>query len=216
MADTTERAQQILEDVVTKARERAKVRVGVLRAKYPKETRQALARRLVKSFSRRAGLGGAATGVASLISFGLALPAGVAVTLALEAELLLSLLELYGLDSSGEVGRLRLYALWAGTGIADAAKSVGLKMGAEAIGAALAGSLPAKIIAKLNPAIVKFLLKRLGLTWVPKAMKLWPIIGAPIGYVVDSTALSTLGATAIKALDAEALRVAAEKAPVVG
>jgi hypothetical protein len=215
MAEVTDRAQQIFDDVVSKARERARHRVAVLRAKYPKESRPTLAKRLVKSFSRRAGLGGAATGVVSFMSLGLALPAGVAVTLALEAELLLSLLELYGLDTSGEIGRLRLYALWAGTGLADAAKSVGLKLGAEAVGAALAGSLPARLIAKLNPALVKFLLKRLGLSWVPKAMKLWPVIGAPIGYMVDSTALTTLGSSAISTLEAEVGRMASVKVEAV-
>lgn len=200
--DLSSGAAKLLEEVVIRARSRAHDRVGVLRAKYPKESRHTLGDRIVASFARRAGLGGAATGALSLLSLPVGLPAGIALTLAIEAEMLLSLLELYGIDTSGEAGRLKLYAVWAGSGLTDAAKNLGLVLGADAIAAVLAGSLPARIIARLNPALVRFVLKRLGLGWMPKALKLWPIVGAPIGYLVDSTALRTLGRSAHATIEA--------------
>ena len=205
---------QFLDDVADRARVRARDRVGGLRRRYPDSTRRELADRLVKSFSRRAGLGGAATGALSLLSLPLGLPAGVALTLGIEAELLLALLELYDVDTSGSAGRVKLYALWAGSGLADAAKSVGLVMGADALGVVLAGTLPARLIGRLNPALVKLVLRRLGLGWMPKVMKLWPIIGAPIGYVVDSTALRTLGIGAIATLESVVAAKAADAAVV--
>jgi hypothetical protein len=201
----------LLDEVVRKAQGRAADRVRILRATYPKEARRALAERLVTTFARRAGLGGAATGALSLVSLPIGLPAGIALTLALEAELLLSLLELYGLEGTGERGKLRMYALWAGGGLADAAKSVGMKAGAEAIGRVLAGSLPARLIAKLNPVLVRAVLRRIGMGWLPRALKFWPVLGAPIGYVVDSSALRTLGRASIASLESmPATPVAAE------
>ena len=65
-----------------------------------------------------------------------------------EAELLFTLIALYGLSTSGEVGRLRLYAIWAGAGFADAAKTAGVRLGANAVRRVLTGSLPARIIAR--------------------------------------------------------------------
>jgi hypothetical protein len=147
---------------------------------------------------------GAATGTLSLVSLPVGLPAGVALTLAQEAKLLRGLLEIYGLDAEGEKGEMKLYALWLGAGFADAAKSAGLHLGRNVIGRALAGSLPARLIAKLNPVLLKAILARIGLGWIPRVLKLWPIVGAPIGFVVDRAALRALGAEALDTLDRRA------------
>jgi len=85
--------------------------------------------------------------------------------------LIFALLELYGVDTEGEQGQLKLYALWAGAGFADAAKSVGLRAGATAVGRVLRGSLPGRIIRRLNPVLWKAILRRLGLEWLPRAAK---------------------------------------------
>jgi len=204
----------VIDDLLMKARERAQRRAAKLRAEHPGETSRQLGERLVKRFAFRAGLVGAATGALSLVSLGLGLPAGVALTLAAEAELIFALLALYGIDSAGDAGRARLYALWAGAGFADAAKSAGLRLGANAVGRVLAGSLPARIIARLNPVLLKLILRRLGLGWIPKALKLWPLIGAPVGFVLDRAALRALGAAALDTLDA-APRRRGRKSPAV-
>ena len=186
---------------VEKARERAKFRVAALRLEHPGQDEVALGRRLVAAAALRAGLAGAATGTLALVTLPIGLPAGVAASLFLEAELIFSLLELYESDTSGEEGRLKLYALWAGAGFADAAKSVGLKAGATAIGRVLRGTLPVRIIRRLNPALLKAILRRLGLGWLPRAAKLWPLLGAPISFVLDRAALQTLGDATLATLD---------------
>ena len=187
--------------IVDDARGRARGRVAALRAEHAGEHEIELGRRLIKSAANRAGWYGAATGTLALITLPVGLPAGVAVSLYLEAELIFALLELYGLETEGEAGRLKLYALWAGAGFADAAKSVGLRTGARAIGKVLWESLPGQLIRKLNPVLLKAILKRLGLGWLPRALKLWPILGAPISYVLDRAALKTLGDATLATLD---------------
>jgi len=185
-----------------------------LREAHPTDSRKELAERLVKSHARRAGLGGAVTGALALVALPVGLPAGVAVTMAVEASLLLSLLELYGFPASGTRGRTRLYALWAGGGLADAARSAGLKAGADLAGRAIAGSLPARVIARLNPVLLRAILRRLGLGWVPRALKLWPVLGAPLGYIVDAAAMRALGRAAVATLEsAAAARPAPRAAP---
>jgi hypothetical protein len=188
-------------DLVEKARARARGRVAALRAEHPGEDEVDVGRRLVRSAANRAGWWGAATGTLALITLPVGLPAGVAVSLFLEAELIFSLLELYGLETEGEQGRLRLYALWAGAGFADAAKSVGLRAGAQFIGRVLWESLPGQIIRRLNPALLKAILRRLGLGWLPRALKLWPVLGAPIAYALDRAALRNLGEATLATLD---------------
>jgi hypothetical protein len=195
------KAASLLEDVVARSEARAAGRVAALRTQHPQAPKKELATRLVKSFARRAGLGGAATGALSLVSLPVGLPAGIALTLAIEAELLLSLLKLYDIDTSGTAGRVRLYALWAGSGVADAAKNLGLVWGTEAVATIIVGSLPIRIISRLHPALVRLVLRRLGLGWLPKVLKLWPLVGAPIGYVFDSTALRKLGDGAVATLE---------------
>ncbi len=116
------------------AQRRAAGRVEGLRARFPQASRRELGERLVRSGALRAGLLGAATGTLALIALPIGLPAGVAVTLLLEAELLFALIALYGLSVRGPAGRLRLYALWAGAGFADAAKGAGLRLGASSRG----------------------------------------------------------------------------------
>src|SRR5438445_252818 len=108
---------------------------------------------------------------------------------------------LCGRSARGPSGRLRLYALWAGAGFADAAKGAGLRVGADAAGRAIAGSLPARIIARLNPVLLRAILRRLGLGWLPRALKMWPVLGAPIGFALDRAALRALGLAALDTLD---------------
>ena len=155
----------------------------------------------MRGSAMRGALVGAATGTLALITLPLALPAGIALTLLLEAELLLSLIALYGFSTAGESGRLRLYALWAGAGFADAAKSAGVRLGANAVRRALAGSLPARIIARINPVLLRAILRRLGLGWLPRAARLWPLLGAPVGFALDRAALRALGSAALDVLD---------------
>ena len=202
--DTDKPPASMLDRIAALAEARAQARVAKLRARHPRATRRELAELLVASFSRRAGWGGAATGAMALASFGLGLPAGVAVALGLQAELVASLLALYGLEASGEAGRLKLFALWAGSGLSDAAKSVGLRTGAEALGHVLAGSLPARLGEKLHPLLVRAILKRVGLGWLPRALELWPLAGAPLGYLVDSRMARALGRASVEALEASA------------
>jgi len=184
------------------ARRRAAKRVDSLRARFPEASRRELGEQLVRSSSLRAGLLGAATGTLALIVLPVGLPAGVALTLLLEAELLFALIALHGLSATGSAGRLRLYALWAGGGFADAAKGAGLRLGADAVGRALSGSLPARIIARLNPVLLRAILRRLGLGWLPRALKMWPLLGAPVGFALDRAALRTLGLAALDTLEA--------------
>ena len=119
-----------LDAIVEKARQRARFRVAALRLEHPGQDEVALGRRLVASMAVRAGFAGAATGALSLVALPLGLPAGIAVSLLLEAELIFALLEVYEMETEGEQGRIKLYALWAGAGFADAAKSVGMRAGA--------------------------------------------------------------------------------------
>jgi hypothetical protein len=162
----------------------------------------------------RAGLLGAATGTLSLVALPVGLPAGVAISLLLEAELIFALLELYGVDTEGEQGQLKLYALWAGAGFADAAKSVGLRAGATAVGRVLRGSLPGRIIRRLNPVLWKAILRRLGLEWLPRAAKFWPVLGAPIAFALDRAALRALGDATLATLD-DAARARRRARPTV-
>jgi len=190
-----------LDAIMEKARQRARFRVAALRLEHPGQDEVALGRRLVAEMALRAGFAGAATGMLSLVALPLGLPAGIAVSLLLEAELIFALLELYGLDTEGNQGRLKLYALWAGAGFADAAKSVGMRAGATAIGRVLRGSLPGRIIRRLNPELVKAILRRLGLGWLPRAARFWPLLGAPVGFLLDRAALRTLGEATLATLD---------------
>ena len=188
------------------ARGRARRRADEFRARYPGEDPRALGERLVRSQANRAGLAGGVTGTLALVALPLGLPAGVAVSLFFEAELLLALLAVYDLETGGDKGTLRLYALWAGAGFADAAKAAGLRAGASAVGRAIAGSLPARIIARLNPVLLRAILRRLGLGWLPRALKMWPVLGAPIGFAMDRAALRALGFAALDTLDAATAR----------
>jgi hypothetical protein len=190
-----------LDGIVEKARDRARFRIAALRLEHPGQDEVSLGRRLIATMALKAGLAGAATGTLSLVALPLGLPAGVAISLLLEAELIFSLLELYEVDTEGDQGRLKLYALWAGAGFADAAKSVGMRAGAGAVGRVLRGSLPVRLIRRLNPALLKAILRRLGLEWIPRAAKFWPVLGAPIGFALDRAALRTLGEATLARLD---------------
>jgi hypothetical protein len=205
---------QRLDAIAEKARERARFRIAALRLEHPGQDEVALGRRLVASMALRAGLLGAATGTLSLIALPVGLPAGVAISLLLEAELIFALLELYGVDTEGEQGQLKLYALWAGAGFADAAKTVGLRAGATAVGRVLRGSLPGRIIRRLNPVLWKAILRRLGLEWLPRAAKFWPVLGAPIGFALDRAALRALGDATLATLD-DAARARRRARPTV-
>lgn len=195
---------EFLEELIDKARLKARAKVAALRLEHPSEDEVDLGRRLVRSAATRAGLWGAATGTIALVAMPIGLPAGVAASLGVEAQLIFALLELYGVDTEGEQGRLRLYALWLGAGFADAAKSAGLRMGARALGRVLWESLPGQLIRRLNPVLLKAILKRLGLGWLPRAFKLWPILGAPIAFALDRAAVRTLGDATLATLDDEA------------
>ena len=86
-------------------------------------------------------------------------------------------------------------------GFAGAAKSVGMRAGATAMGRVLRGSLPGRIIRRLNPELVKAILRRLGLGWLPRAARFWPLLGAPVGFLLERAALRTLGEATLATLD---------------
>jgi len=65
----------------------------------------------------------------------------------------------------------------------------------------LRGSLPVRIIRRLNPALLKAILRRLGLEWLPRAVKFWPVLGAPVAFALDRAALRTLGEATLATLD---------------
>jgi len=199
--DSKAQSPRWLDPLLQLARRRATDRAAALRSRFPEATPRELGERLVRGSAMRGALVGAATGTLALITLPLALPAGIALTLLLEAELLFSLIALYGFSTAGESGRLRLYALWAGAGFADAAKSAGVRLGANAVRRALAGSLPARIIARINPVLLRAILRRLGLGWLPRAARLWPLLGAPVGFALDRAALRALGSAALDVLD---------------
>jgi hypothetical protein len=194
---------EFFEKVVDKARTRARARVAAVRAAHPGEDREALGRRLVRSAANRAGLYGAATGTLALVTLPVGVPAGIAATLLVEAELIFALLEVFDIDTGGEAGRVRLFALWAGAGFADAAKNAGLSAGASALGRILRDSLPGRIIRRLNPELIRAILKRLGLGWLPRTLKLWPVLGAPISFALDRAAVRALGEATLAALQEE-------------
>src|SRR5260221_5351874 len=91
-------------DVVENARKRGRARVAALRVEFPGEHETDLGRRLVRSAATRAGWYGAATGTLALITLPIGLPAGIAVSLLLHAELIFALLQPYGLETEGEAG----------------------------------------------------------------------------------------------------------------
>ena len=192
------------DEVIERGRTRARARVAAQRALHPGEDQVALGRRLIGAAALRAGFAGAATGTLALVAFPLGLPVGIGASLFFEAELIFELLELYDLPTAGDEGRLKLYALWAGAGFADAARSVGLRAGARALGQALRGSLPGRIIRRLNPALIRAILRKLGLGFLPKAARLWPLLGAPLAFAFDRAALLALGEGALATLDDEA------------
>src|SRR5262249_3218255 len=165
-----------LDGIVEKARDRARFRIAALRLEHPGQDEVTLGRRLIGSMALKAGFAGAATGTLSLVALPVGLPAGIALPPLLQARVTFSPLRLSEVDTEGDQGRLKLYALWAGAGFADAAKSVGMRAGAGAVGRVLRGSLPVRLIRRLNPALLKAILRRLGLEWIPRAAKFWPVL----------------------------------------
>ncbi|TMA14037.1 MAG: hypothetical protein E6J86_09820 [Deltaproteobacteria bacterium] len=69
------------------------------------------------------------------------------------------------------------------------------------MGRVLRGSLPGRIIRRLNPELVKAILRRLGLGWLPRAARFWPLLGAPVGFFLERAALRTLGEATLATLD---------------
>jgi hypothetical protein len=68
----------------------------------------------------------------------------------------------------------------------------------------LEGSVPVRIIRRLNPALLKAILRRLGLGWLPRTARLWPLLGAPVSFMLDRAALRALGNATLATLDDEA------------
>src|SRR5260370_33610026 len=79
-----------------------------------------------------------------------------------------------------------------------------MRTGAEVIGRILTESLPGQIIRRLNPVLVKAILRRLGLGWLPRALKLCPVLGAPIAFALDRAAVPPLGDATPATLDDQA------------
>src|SRR4051812_37808129 len=91
--------------LLAKARVRARRRAEELRARYPGEDPRTLGERLVRSQANRAGLAGGVTAILALVTLPVGLPAGMASALFFEAELLLALLAVYGLETGGDRDR---------------------------------------------------------------------------------------------------------------
>ncbi len=188
--------------LLERARERGKAKAEAVRARpgNQRRSRFELGEELVRRSALRAGLLGAATGTLALFTLPISLPRASRARSSSRRSSSSPCSRSTGSTAAASWGGCASPRSGWGRSCRRRQERRAARL-ANLLGRALAGTLPARPIARLEPALLRAILKRFGLGFVPRLFKLWPILAAPIGFVLDRAALRALGRSALDALE---------------
>jgi hypothetical protein len=153
---------------------------------------EAAVHQLIRVHVRLAATTGFVTGLGGLLTLPVAIPVGVGGYYLLGARLAAGVAHLRGYDVHSEDVRTAVLLTMLGSAGTEIVKDAGIKIGTKGLAAALA-KVPGKVFIEINKKVGFRLVTKGGTKGVINGGKLVPLIGGPIGAIVDGVSMKATG-----------------------
>ncbi len=145
----------------------------------------------------KAGTAGFISGLGGLITLPVAVPANIASVLYIQVRMIAAIAHIGGHDVHDDRVQALCYMCMAGSGAADAAKDIGIKIGTK-ITEKMISNISRSTINQINKAVGFRLVTKFGSTGAINLGKAVPIVGGLLSGTIDSVTTKTIGSVAIK------------------
>lgn len=132
----------------------------------------------------KCGLSGFLSGLGGLLVLPIAVPANVGSVLYVQLRMIAVIAKMGGFDVRSDQVQTLVYACLTGSAIADVLKQAGIEVG-EKFAIAAINKIPGKVLISINKKVGFRLLTKFGEKGVVNFVKLVPLTGGLIGWVVD-------------------------------
>lgn len=187
----------LFETVLSVRGEAIRERVARLRAAFPAQSPDDLARLLVRQRAFYSGVAGGVASLGGIAALPLALPASLASSLFFQIEVVLSVAHLYGHDLHDEARRTDFVAVFLGDRAAEILRG-GASTPRELALAEAQRFLTPETLLLLWKAFGTRLLARTGRRSLLAAARLVPVVAGPIGFAADYASTRSIGKAAVR------------------
>jgi hypothetical protein len=169
--------------------------VDHLRARYPKLSDDALARKIVSRRALKTGMIGALTAAGGLPSLPFTVPASVVITWRIQVFTIMAIAHVYGQLDQTEDLRTDIYMILAGDAAKEALKRMGVQVSRDVTHYSIRNLITKSTITRANRLLGKRILSASGKKTL---VRLVPLVGAAVGFIFDWTAAQAFGRHAVE------------------
>ncbi len=157
-----------------------------------------LARKIVRRKSFKNGLVGAATGVGGILTLPVSVPGDLIASWRIQVFMACSVAYAYGHTPETTDLKTDVYLILAGDAAKEALKRVGIEIGKQVTKKAVERYITREVMKKIWRVVGQRVITKAGQKSLTSFTKMVPLVGAPIGYVLDYSAARSVGHFAIK------------------
>lgn len=157
-----------------------------------------LAQKILQRKSIKNGLIGAITGIGGLITLPVSIPTDLVCSWRIQASMAFSIAYIYGHTKDTTDLKTDLYLILAGDSGKNALKRFGIEISKNITKKAVDKYITRDIMVKIWKVVGQKIITKAGEKSMISFMKMVPLVGAPVGFVIDWTSSQAVGRIAIK------------------
>ena len=157
-----------------------------------------LAQKVLNRKSIKNGLIGAVTGLGGLITLPVSIPSDLVCSWRIQASMAFSISYIYGHTKDTTDLKTDLYLILAGDSGKEVLKRFGIEISKNITKKAVDRYITRDIMVKIWRVVGRKIITKAGEKSMTSFMKMVPLVGAPVGFVIDWTSAQAVGRIAIK------------------
>lgn len=157
-----------------------------------------LAQKVLNRKSIKNGLIGAVTGLGGLITLPVSIPSDLVCSWRIQASMAFSISYIYGHTKDTKDLKTDLYLILAGDSGKEVLKRFGIEISKNITKKAVDRYITRDIMVKIWRVVGRKIITKAGEKSMTSFMKMVPLVGAPVGFVIDWTSAQAVGRIAIK------------------
>lgn len=157
-----------------------------------------LAKKVLHRKSIKNGLIGAITGLGGLITLPVSIPTDLVCSWRIQASMAFSISYIYGHTKDTTDLKTDLYLILAGDSGKEVLKRLGIEISKNITKKAVDKYITRDIMVKIWKVVGQKIITKAGEKSMTSFMKMVPLVGAPVGFVIDWTSTQAVGRIAIK------------------
>lgn len=190
--------EQLLDAIISTNPMAIREYVDKLRVQNPGISNDRLAKMIIDRKSFKNGLIGAVTGIGSILTLPVSIPADIIASWRIQAIMAFSIAYVYGHTANTTDLKTDLYLIMAGDSAKEVLKRLSITASKEVTRRAVQKYITKDIMKQVWKYVGQKIISKAGEKSLVSFMKMVPLIGMPVGFIFDWIAARTVGYTAIK------------------